>query len=68
MALVVGTVSNVTGKGFGFIKTDESEKDVFYHESTLPEGLRLKVGDKVQFEIEQTEKGPNAKNITLVEE
>lgn len=66
-----GTVKNVSDRGFGFIKTDESpDKDLFYHESTLTGELadrKLKVGDVVEFEIEKTDKGLNAVNIQLVE-
>ena len=65
-----GTVKTVTDKGFGFINQDDSDKDVFYHENSLEGELaerKLRVGDKVKFEVEQTEKGPNAVKIVLVE-
>lgn len=65
-----GTVKTVTDKGFGFISTG-AEKDVFYHESVLEGELatrKLKVGDKVTFEVEETQKGLSAINIRLVEE
>lgn len=66
-----GTVKTVTDKGFGFISTDESTKDIFYHEKTLQGELasrKLRVGDVVTFEIEETERGMNAANIELVAE
>lgn len=66
--MATGTVKSVTGKGFGFIETDAAEKDIFYHENSLEGELasrKLQVGDKVTFEIEETEKGPNATNIKL---
>ncbi|MCA9383906.1 cold shock domain-containing protein [Candidatus Dojkabacteria bacterium] len=65
-----GTVKTVTDKGFGFITTDSSDRDIFFHENSLEGELatrKLKVGDKVTFEVEQTEKGLNAINISLVE-
>jgi CspA family cold shock protein len=65
-----GTVKTVTDRGFGFISTDEADKDVFYHENSLEGELKmrkLRVGDEVTFEIEQTDKGLNAVNIALVE-
>lgn len=68
--MVTGTVKTVTDKGFGFIKQDEEENDVFYHESALEGDLaerKLRVGDKVEFEVEQAERGPRAINIKLVE-
>lgn len=66
-----GVVKTVTDKGFGFISLDGVEKDVFYHENSLTGDLadrKLRVGDKVSFEIEETEKGLNAINITLIED
>lgn len=69
--MAVGTVKTVTGKGFGFISTDESEKDIFYHENSLTGDLvirKLRVGDKVSFDIENSPKGSNATNIALVTE
>lgn len=65
-----GTVKTVTDKGFGFITTDSSDRDIFFHENSLEGELatrKLRVGDKVTFEVEQTEKGLNAINISLVE-
>ncbi len=69
--MATGTVKTVTDRGFGFITTDEADKDVFYHENSLEGELKmrkLRVGDKVSFDIEQTEKGLNAVNIVLQEE
>lgn len=69
--MTTGTVKVVTDKGYGFIETAEYEKDVFFHENNLEGELavrKLKVGDKVTFDVEQTEKGLNAVNIQLAEE
>ncbi len=66
-----GTVKTVTDKGFGFITKEGSDKDVFYHENSLEGDLaarKLKVGDVVTFDVEETPKGINATNITLLEE
>lgn len=66
-----GTVKTVTDKGFGFISKEGSEKDIFYHENSLEGDLavrKLKVGDVVTFEVEETQKGLNAINIKLLEE
>jgi len=49
-------------KGYGFI-TGEDEKDIFVHRTSLPQSIFLKEGDKVEYEIEQSEKGPKAINI-----
>lgn len=52
-----------TEKGFGFITPDDGGKDVFVHKSSLT--IRINEGDKVTFEIEETEKGLNAINISM---
>lgn len=51
-------------KGFGFI-CDEEGKDIFVHFSALVmEGFKvLEEGDKVEFEVVQGEKGPQAANV-----
>jgi CspA family cold shock protein len=51
-------------KGFGFIAVDESN-DVFVHYSaiTMPGFKTLAEGDRVSFEIENTDRGPAARNV-----
>jgi cold shock protein len=51
-------------KGFGFI-TDEEGKDIFVHFSALQmDGFKvLDEGDKVEFEVVDGEKGPQATNV-----
>jgi CspA family cold shock protein len=50
------------GKGYGFITPDGQEKDVFVHFSAIRgEGYRnLEGGQRVEFSIEDTPKGPQA--------
>ena len=53
-------------KGFGFIQV-EGEDDVFVHYTSIQgqSGRKsLEEGDKVEFEIEQGAKGPQASNVT----
>ena len=54
-------------KGFGFIE-QENGPDVFVHHSNIvATGFKsLKEGDRVTFNIEQGEKGPNAVNVKVV--
>jgi CspA family cold shock protein len=49
-------------KGFGFITPDAGGKDVFVHRSGTKEDLYE--GDKVEYELEQTDRGPSAVNVT----
>jgi len=52
-------------KGYGFIQ-GEDEKDVFVHRSAVPDGTYLNEGDKVEYEIEETDKGQQAKDVKKV--
>jgi CspA family cold shock protein len=53
-------------KGFGFIE-GEDEKDIFVHRNALEEGIQLNDGDEVEYEVEASEKGPNAINVKKIE-
>ncbi len=49
-------------RGYGFID-GEGEEDVFVHRSAVPDGIFLNEGDEVEFEVEESEKGPKAANL-----
>lgn len=52
-------------KGYGFIGRDDGMKDIFVHFSAIRgDGFRnLETGDKVEFQVEQTDKGPQAVDV-----
>ena len=53
-----------TRKGFGFVEGEDS-KDIFVHASNLID--QIKDGDKVSYDLEETEKGPSATNVKIQE-
>jgi CspA family cold shock protein len=54
-------------KGFGFIEQEDGP-DIFIHHSGInANGFRsLHEGDRVTFDIEETQKGPAAVNVSVV--
>ncbi len=64
-----GTIKRLTDRGFGFITYEGAEKDLFFHSNELKnvQFNDLKEGDKVEFEIADSPKGPNATNVTREE-
>lgn len=66
---MTGTIKTKRDRGFGFITQPGVEKDLFFHSNDLV-GVTfevLKEGDAVTFDVEDTEKGPAAKNVKLAE-
>jgi CspA family cold shock protein len=51
-----------TMKGYGFIEGEDG-MDVFVHRTAIPVGTDLYEEDTVEYEIEESERGPKAKNI-----
>ncbi len=52
-------------KGFGFIKDEETNQDVFVHKSGLID--RIRENDKVEFEMAEGQKGMNAVEVRITE-
>ena len=51
-------------KGFGFIKLNDSDEEIFVHSTNLLEDIRE--DDKVQFEVEKGDKGLSAVKVSLI--
>ena len=51
-------------RGFGFITPEGSSDEIFFHVSNYPELLTPEIGKSVEFEMIETPKGNEAKNIT----
>lgn len=54
-------------RGFGFIQQDEGG-DIFVHHSSInmPGFRTLNEGDRVTFDVVETDRGPAARNVTKV--
>jgi CspA family cold shock protein len=69
-------VARVTGKvkwfnskkGFGFIIPDDGGKDLFVHFSAIQSNgyKTLQEGQKVEYEVEKTDKGDKAVNVKVI--
>jgi len=63
--LAIGTVKWFNDrKGYGFIN-EESGRDIFVHFSSIemPGFKTLTEGEEVNFEVEESDRGPEAKNV-----
>ncbi len=55
-----------TQKGFGFIEPDNGGKDIFVHRNNIPNlgpQQGLNEGENVEFDVEDTPKGPSAVDV-----
>jgi CspA family cold shock protein len=52
------------GKGFGFIKHNDSNKETFVNTAGLVSDI--KEGDSVEFDLQEGKKGMNAVNVQVV--
>lgn len=64
-----GTIARLTDRGFGFISEDFERHEYFFHASGLVGGQEfedLAQGDRVEFEIEPSDRGPRATAVRVV--
>ncbi len=50
-------------KGFGFIESENSNKDIFVHANNLID--QINDGDKVSYDVDETPKGLSAINVKV---
>lgn len=70
MSKLIGTVKWFNSvKGFGFIAPEQGGNDVFVHFSSIVSEntyRNLKDGDRVEFEVQQSDRGPSAVNVKAI--
>ena len=54
-------------QGFGFIRGDNGDCDIFVHRTGFQNGVILDDGDKVKFELVDGRKGPSAQKVEILE-
>ena len=66
--MLEGTVKSwIDGRGYGFIEPDEGGDDIFVHNTDLDGTYVLMQGQKVEFDVETTPKGPRARTVKVIE-
>jgi cold shock CspA family protein len=56
-----GTVKRWIGdRGYGFIRPEGKKEEIFVHSSNLRGAAFLREGEKVEFNVRETPKGPKA--------
>ena len=64
--MLTGTVKFYNdSKGFGFIVADDNQEEIFVHQTGLIH--EIQDGDRVEFEIKEGKKGPNAVKVTRIQ-
>ncbi|TMD04730.1 MAG: cold shock domain-containing protein [Chloroflexi bacterium] len=62
---MTGTIKKlVSDRGFGFIAAEDG-KEYFFHRSSTDEFDTLNGGEKVEFDIEPSPKGPRANRVKV---
>ena len=63
-----GTIAGINEKGYGFIKVEGRDKDLFFHMNELVNARidDLRPGDAVTFEVTSSPKGDQASQVSKV--
>ena len=54
------------GKGYGFIRSQESGDEIFFHRAEIDSDKKVIEGQKVEFEVKRTSKGLKAVDVKLL--
>ena len=66
--LLKGTVKRwLNGRGYGFIEPEEGGDEVFIHHSDIDGAHELREGQRVEFEVQSTDRRPRAINVKIIE-
>ncbi|MFB6144568.1 MAG: cold shock domain-containing protein [Candidatus Nanohaloarchaea archaeon] len=52
--------------GYGFIEVEDMDDDVYFNLDEQEEGLDVEEGDEVEFEQEESDRGPKAADMTVL--
>ncbi len=64
-----GTIARwFDNRGFGFISVDEQPNDIFVHVTDTNDYSNPQLGDTVEFDISETNRGPRAINVKQTNE
>ena len=61
-----GKVKVWLGRGYGIIKVEGMDDDVFVHQSGVEGASQLQEGQEVEFDLEDSPRGPRAVNVKIV--
>jgi cold shock protein len=65
--VTAGEVVEWKDAGYGFIRPDGGGRDIFFHAQDLPRSsTRPRIGQRVQFEVTEGKKGPQAVSVSLI--
>lgn len=54
------------GKGYGFIRSQETSDEIFFHRAEIESDKKVIEGQKAEFEVKRTSKGLKAVNVKLL--
>lgn len=63
---MTGRVLRFGAKGYGWALIDGTRNSIFFHVRDVRERLCPQIGDRIEFEVERSEKGLKALDIELL--